>query len=566
MIKLTKNNSDIKNSQLILISTLVSTVLITFYLKPLLFISTEKYDLHTIIIIKNYLLGISFSLILIITIVIQALKKVNLFEKSYKYILTISCFITIYIVIYGVIFPAAKCLFDGRYLIVGSLSPFSIATSISIDLAVFLTIVTLLSKLNIKSIGMKTIYMNIGLAILILYSLMHHDAEMAPTKNKKIINFSTKNNILLVLADGFSSKLASDLLNTENNRSVFNNFIYYKNSITKHPGTWGSIGEIFGGYEFSIEEINKKGYKEKNMAFGTSVNATLNAFNEKNYQSNFLEFNHWFRGPNNNVITNLILVSLVNSMPYTFRNYFYNDAKWRIIPRLSDAISVLIKKFTGFDTADILGNDYKFTEELNSISENFEKSEDYDNNINIIYLSIPHPPFVLNKDCRIQGSSNEYKYQGYYDQGQCALKIISKMIVKLKEIGVYESTTILITSDHGWFWLDGQINENKYLVNNSYEGRLSEDMIGTLFLIKKRNSTNKKISENQQAIFSQDAIYLICEDKELKCPTKFSAKMNKKVKVYTTKIENAWDEKPFVIIDNFRLKGDYRDSTNWVRE
>ena len=62
-----------------------------------------------------------------------------------------------------------------------------------------------------------------------------------------------------------------------------------------------------------------------------------------------------------------------------------------------------------------------------------------------IHLMGDHSPYTLDETARRVDSENTDKYR----QGAGALKIASEYLRKLKELGVYDNSTIVITADHG---------------------------------------------------------------------------------------------------------------------
>ena len=66
-----------------------------------------------------------------------------------------------------------------------------------------------------------------------------------------------------------------------------------------------------------------------------------------------------------------------------------------------------------------------------------------------IHVALPHPPYVVNEDCSFIGPQRASR-PTYAAQGRCALTVVQKLFDRLRALGVYDRTVIVLTSDHGW--------------------------------------------------------------------------------------------------------------------
>jgi hypothetical protein len=65
-----------------------------------------------------------------------------------------------------------------------------------------------------------------------------------------------------------------------------------------------------------------------------------------------------------------------------------------------------------------------------------------------IHVGIPHRPVTLTAECEyVEGMSRAREY--YKGQTRCAIKRVVALLDRLRELGVYDSSLIVITSDHG---------------------------------------------------------------------------------------------------------------------
>ena len=70
---------------------------------------------------------------------------------------------------------------------------------------------------------------------------------------------------------------------------------------------------------------------------------------------------------------------------------------------------------------------------------------------NFYHVALPHLPAVTDVDCNYIGKQ-AFSKATFLVQSECAANITSRLLARLKEIGAYDNTLIVIHSDHGsWF-------------------------------------------------------------------------------------------------------------------
>ena len=66
-----------------------------------------------------------------------------------------------------------------------------------------------------------------------------------------------------------------------------------------------------------------------------------------------------------------------------------------------------------------------------------------------MHLLTSHPPIVTNADCTYLGGRQRLTVERYTAQAECALTGVRALLDRLRALGVYDSTVIVVTSDHG---------------------------------------------------------------------------------------------------------------------
>lgn len=116
---------------------------------------------------------------------------------------------------------------------------------------------------------------------------------------------------------------------------------------------------------------------------------------------------------------------------------------------------------TGLDSTPYTEDDASYHKSLETIGLSVDDGGE-NGAFRFIHLLGAHAPYVLGED--------GYKSSGQSDiDAQCkgSLKIVADYIQQLKDLGVYDNTTIIVTADHGRY---DTINEyENYLVNNNHD-------------------------------------------------------------------------------------------------
>jgi hypothetical protein len=92
----------------------------------------------------------------------------------------------------------------------------------------------------------------------------------------------------------------------------------------------------------------------------------------------------------------------------------------------------------------------------------------------------------MDSECNfIQKNKNTDLNKAYLNEAYCSIKTISKIIMQMKELQVYDNTMIVLVSDHGW-WMENKMFNEKYAkkVFAGYENRFNSGMVNPLLMVK----------------------------------------------------------------------------------
>ena len=66
----------------------------------------------------------------------------------------------------------------------------------------------------------------------------------------------------------------------------------------------------------------------------------------------------------------------------------------------------------------------------------------------LIHVGVPHRPIVVDRDCRFIGNTAMSR-DSYREQSRCAVRLVGRLLDRLRALGIYDSSLIVVSSDHG---------------------------------------------------------------------------------------------------------------------
>ena len=65
----------------------------------------------------------------------------------------------------------------------------------------------------------------------------------------------------------------------------------------------------------------------------------------------------------------------------------------------------------------------------------------------LLHVGVPHRPIVVDRDCRFGFA--EMSRDSYTEQSRCAIKLVAALLDRARALGIYDSSLIIVSSDHG---------------------------------------------------------------------------------------------------------------------
>jgi hypothetical protein len=267
-----------------------------------------------------------------------------------------------------------------------------------------------------------------------------------------MFDLSRTQNVIHIVLDGFQSDVFDDILRDDRERldKSFGGAVFFADHAGAFPTTIASIPAMLTGdtsyrneqplqrhvrdrFEAGslFKSLRAAGYRVDNITTWQYDNSSeTRSFPIRRPYMGYREYTRFAAGE-------LADLSLFRHAPHVLREGIYNDQKWRLQqvfgPRDTSTRryhsgngAAVLDEFARRLTPAVDGPLYKF-----------------------LHVGIPHLPVVLDANCKFIGAVRSPDRAAYRGQARCAVTKVTAILDRLKELGLYDSSLVVITSDHG---------------------------------------------------------------------------------------------------------------------
>lgn len=302
------------------------------------------------------------------------------------------------------------------------------------------------------------------LAILLVSSSLAYVRQAKPSKVKgkakvlsipgpTLFDFSPERNVVQFVLDGFQSDFFKELATSDKERfdETFDGFTFFEDAIGVFPTTEMSVPAFLSGI------IYKNDVPTKQFLGAVFSGKTIsNVLFEDGYQVDFIggPGPTYFRkadSTNNYFIpvpyrgtqaqremvgaAGLLDLALFRATPHYLKKLIFHNQRWlflRLVSRNDEKLGLryfshdafmsdLVKKMRAAADKPV----YKY-----------------------IHLMTPHPPILVNKNCLFQPDIPDTR-EARKTQARCSLEPFMRFLKRLKDLGIYDSSFIILQADHG---------------------------------------------------------------------------------------------------------------------
>lgn len=271
----------------------------------------------------------------------------------------------------------------------------------------------------------------------------------------ELFKFSKNGNILHIVTDGFQSDVFDELLHHKKLKNRYQNsfqgFVFYRETLGVFPYTKFSVPAFLASEVYSnktpknayidnvlsnntiISVADKNGYEVDIASAGGYL---INRYSNLPYTNMYNLDNVKSVGVRYKDTATALDIGLFRILPHFLKKYIYNEQKWFMSQFVvSEGIYQL--------------NYFSHTLFLNLFSQSMSverKKPVY----KYIHIMNTHNPMVVDQQCRYSAQAGvQMVRETLTNQSKCTLDTLSILFDKMRDLGVYDSTLIIVHGDHG---------------------------------------------------------------------------------------------------------------------
>lgn len=290
--------------------------------------------------------------------------------------------------------------------------------------------------------------------VLLAYTALQADPEArakwegAP---EAIFELSSKQNVFHFVLDGFQSDAFDDILKAERAEidRQYAGFTFFKSHMGAFPTTIVSIpamltGSVYRNQEpmrrFIAKEFKRASIFRVMRDQGYQVDAVSGLSYDRASATTY------YRLPTPYVTYDAYVrfagwqladLSLFRHSPHVLKPWVYNGQSWRLQTRFGQSIDTRGRRYMPVNGQAFLA-DYTARVRVAHDRPNYK----------YLHVGIPHWPVSVNADCDYIGAQSQRRLN-YTGQARCGIRRVGAFLDKLRELGLYDSSVIVISSDHG---------------------------------------------------------------------------------------------------------------------
>ena len=268
---------------------------------------------------------------------------------------------------------------------------------------------------------------------------------------KEIFEFSSSKNVIHIMLDAFQSDLFEEIIATDPSyyKSGMDGFTFFREATGAFATTYMSVPATFSG-KYYRNHVPMKEFVKRTLNGKTIVNALygngydvdlvhIASMYAQGLYSNIYFIPMAYGGnkrqdekANSALMMDLALFRLT---PHFIKKLIYNNQLWMIQSLFGS------QKGSGF----IQLSHKAFLEDLIANMDVKRQKPVY----KFIHLVTTHPPNIMNEDCEFSGKVLPYTREYFLIQDKCALNDIIGFLDRLKSLGIYDTSLIILQADTG---------------------------------------------------------------------------------------------------------------------
>jgi len=393
-----------------------------------------------------------------------------------------------------------------------------------------------------------------------------------------IYEFSSKKNVVQFVLDAFQSDIFQDIINED--ESYYNRklagFTFFKEATASFPTTYMSVPAILSGKTYK-NDIPMPEYLKETLEGRTIPNVLYDKgydidlvhgggrrYFEGNFSNAFWPGRLYAGSKYHYILGKAALMFdlvLFRSTPHLLKNVVYNNQSW------------LVQRLIGwtYESQLILSHRAFLRDLISNMSANRAKPV-----YKFIHIMTTHTPIVINERCEYAGKILPVTRKNLKIQLKCGLGGAIEFFERLKSLGIYDSSLIVLQADHGGgmnVQLKSGDNRNKEgdantPINTSELGRIVGCALPLLAIKPPHAEGPLKISDAQVMLTDIPSTISSILHLNEKFPGRSVFEIDpkemreRKMHYYKWRAEN-WQDDYFSRLDEYIIKGSVFEKASW---
>ncbi len=315
-----------------------------------------------------------------------------------------------------------------------------------------------------------------------------------------VLRVSTRENVLVVLLDGLEWSVARDAFQySPDIAHAFDGFHAYPDTAGVAPSTFLSLPAIHSGTvyappapvsQYFVEAIGRQSFMNRfaDAGFDTVLLNPTEGICPSRVRA-CLDGALLLRSSAAHLKQEglqLLDLALFRASPAWLQRRIFNDGQWLTAGRM-DVPTEIARVLEGNHLLDHIARELRV--------------DDGPPTVKFVHSLSTHAPYVLNQDCRTYARNS---LSLLVPQARCGLLAVAGLLDRLKEVGVYDNTVIVVMADHGFD--PGRAGDDLARIWRSLASAANP-----AFLMKPRGSRGP-LTQVSDAIYLPDLGALLCAE------------------------------------------------------
>lgn len=301
--------------------------------------------------------------------------------------------------------------------------------------------------------------------------------------NKAIFEFSKSKNIIHIILDELQSTVFKEIVSKESHYySELDGFIFFENTLSNYPTTLFSIANLITGKSYD-NTTDISSFLDKSYRGLTLPSILIN----NGYRVDLIGpyASQWYCKSSHSICYEIPVPYGKSSSELSFDEavLLLDMTLFRYSPHILKGMKlssgIMLTALNNIKTKDykVLDNfegDSITKSEANRhlahdafLTDLIERSTAtlYSPVYKFIHITTSHYPAFLSADCKFLNQMLPWEFENITNQARCVLNRVLLLLAKLKKLGIYDNSIIVLHADHGYWKVN---NSDQYLsIGNS---------------------------------------------------------------------------------------------------